>query len=112
MNHDKQQRLIDTAQAMNAAGLNPGTAGNLSVRDGNGMLITPSGMEYAGLSVDDIVWVGLDKCFPLLMVGIEILLDLLRTAARQLPQPDGEFARALETQFHGDLEAMVRSRPG
>jgi len=51
-----RQQLIETAQAMNASGLNQGTAGNLSVRSDDGMLITPSGMDYAGLTDDDIVW--------------------------------------------------------
>lgn len=52
--------LIETAQAMNAAGLNQGTSGNLSVRSESGMLITPSGMDYATMSVDDIVWLDYD----------------------------------------------------
>lgn len=56
MSDTLRQQLIDTALAMNAAGLNQGTAGNLSVRYRDGMLITPSGMDYAGLSVKDIVW--------------------------------------------------------
>jgi L-fuculose-phosphate aldolase len=51
-----RQQLIETAQAMNASGLNQGTSGNLSVRCDKGMLITPSGMDYAGLTEDDIVW--------------------------------------------------------
>ena len=51
-----RQQLIDTALAMNAAGLNQGASGNLSVRSEEGMLITPSGMAYDGLSVHDIVW--------------------------------------------------------
>ena len=51
-----RQQLIETALAMNASGLNQGTAGNLSVRCDEGMLITPSGMDYAGLNKDDIVW--------------------------------------------------------
>lgn len=55
-----QQTLITTAQAMTAAGLNKGTAGNLSVRFGEGFFITPTGMDYASLEVDDIPWVGLD----------------------------------------------------
>lgn len=55
-----QQTLIATAQAMTAAGLNKGTAGNLSVRSGEGFFITPTGMDYADLNVDDIPWVGLD----------------------------------------------------
>jgi L-fuculose-phosphate aldolase len=51
-----RQQLIETARAMNAGGLNQGVTGNLSVRYKQGMLITPSGMDYAGLSHDDIVW--------------------------------------------------------
>jgi L-fuculose-phosphate aldolase len=55
-----QQTLIDNAIAMNASGLNQGTSGNLSVRCEDGFLITPSGMDYAGLSADDIVWMNFD----------------------------------------------------
>ena len=51
-----RQQLIDTAIAMNASGLNQGTSGNLSARCKDGFLITPSGMDYAGLCPDDIVW--------------------------------------------------------
>ena len=51
-----RQQLIETAQAMNASGLNQGSSGNLSVRCDEGMLITPSGMNYAGLIDDDVVW--------------------------------------------------------
>jgi L-fuculose-phosphate aldolase len=55
-----RQQLIETAMAMNASGLNQGTSGNLSIRCEEGMLITPSGMDYAGLSLDDIVWMDFD----------------------------------------------------
>jgi L-fuculose-phosphate aldolase len=55
-----RKQLIKTAMAMNASGLNQGTSGNLSVRCEKGMLITPSGMDYAGLSLDDIVWMDFD----------------------------------------------------
>ena len=51
-----RQQLIETAVAMNASGLNQGTSGNLSIRYEEGMLITPSGMDYAALTPDDIVW--------------------------------------------------------
>ena len=51
-----RQQLIDTAQSMNASGLNKGISGNLSARFKDGMLITPSGMDYSGLSPEDIVW--------------------------------------------------------
>lgn len=52
--------LIETAKAMNDSGLNKGTSGNLSVRFDSGFLITPSGMDYAGLEEADIVWMTLD----------------------------------------------------
>jgi L-fuculose-phosphate aldolase len=51
-----RQQLIDTALSMNASGLNKGISGNLSARFEGGMLITPSGMDYSGLSPEDIVW--------------------------------------------------------
>lgn len=41
-------------------GLAIGSAGNLSVRDGNDVLITPSGIAYRDLRPDDICVVGLD----------------------------------------------------
>ncbi len=57
-----QQRLelIATAQAMNASGINVGTAGNLSVRSTEGMLITPSRIPYADLQPEQIVPIALD----------------------------------------------------
>ncbi|MDX2427721.1 MAG: L-fuculose-phosphate aldolase [Xanthomonadales bacterium] len=55
-----RQQLIETALAMNASGLNQGTSGNLSARYEDGFLITPSGMDYAGLSAADIVWLDFD----------------------------------------------------
>jgi len=47
--------LVDAARALAAEGLNPGTSGNLSARDGSGMWITPSGIAPARLEVDDLV---------------------------------------------------------
>ena len=60
MTTELRQQLIDTALAMNASGLNQGTSGNLSARCEDGFLITPSGMDYAGLSTNDIVWLDFD----------------------------------------------------
>jgi len=60
MSRELRQQLIDTAVAMNATGLNQGASGNLSVRCEDGFLITPTGLDYAGLSVDDIVWMDLE----------------------------------------------------
>ncbi len=55
-----RQQLIDTAIAMNASGLNQGTSGNLSVRCEDGFLITPSGLDYAGLTTQDLVLMDLN----------------------------------------------------
>lgn len=61
---DLRQHLIATALRMSAAGLNKGTAGNLSVRhseDGTaGFLITPTGMAYEALAPEDVVFMRLD----------------------------------------------------
>ena len=51
---DLRADLIATARALQPAGLNKGTAGNVSVRDGDGFLITPTGLPYDALSADDI----------------------------------------------------------
>ena len=59
-----RQQLIETARRMAIAGLNRGTAGNLSVRHGEegdpGFLITPTGMAYDILEAADIVCMRLD----------------------------------------------------
>lgn len=57
---DPRAELIATAQAMQPAGLNRGTSGNVSVRHGDGFYITPTGMPYAELRDDDIPLMALD----------------------------------------------------
>jgi len=54
--------LIRTARAMAAQGLNQGTSGNVSVRlpEGAGLLLTPSGVDYAALRPGDVVAMGWD----------------------------------------------------
>ena len=60
MTESLRQSVIDTARAMNANGLNQGASGNLSAREGDGFLITPSGMDYDSLKTTDIVWMDFD----------------------------------------------------
>ncbi len=57
---DLRADLIATARALQPAGLNKGTAGNVSVRDGDGFLITPTGLPYDTLAADDIPRMALD----------------------------------------------------
>ena len=56
--------IVATACAMNAAGINRGTSGNVSARmqsDGfDGFLITPTGMPYDTITAGDIVAMTLD----------------------------------------------------
>ncbi|MFT7028134.1 MAG: L-fuculose-phosphate aldolase [Paracoccaceae bacterium] len=77
--------IIDACRAMNASGLNQGTSGNISVRSGDGILITPTSMAYDAMTPDDIVWMGFDG------------------AVR------GRNAPSSEWRFHLDI---LRARPG
>nr|WP_315542485.1 L-fuculose-phosphate aldolase [uncultured Aggregatibacter sp.] len=51
------QKIIDTCLEMTRLGLNQGTAGNVSVRYKDGMLITPTGMPYHLMKPENIVYV-------------------------------------------------------
>ncbi|MDG6894433.1 L-fuculose-phosphate aldolase [Volucribacter amazonae] len=51
------KKIIETCLAMTKLGLNQGTAGNVSVRYQNGMLITPTGMPYELMTEESIVYV-------------------------------------------------------
>ena len=52
-----RKKIIQSALELEKKGLNQCKAGNISVRWKNGMLITPSGMEYNKLKAEDIVYV-------------------------------------------------------
>lgn len=50
-----RDELVGTAKQMSALGLTPGMSGNVSVRHGDAMYVTPSGMPYSDLVADDVV---------------------------------------------------------
>jgi L-fuculose-phosphate aldolase len=58
-----RQRMIDTCLKMNASGLNQGTSGNLSLRAGDGFLVTPSSLPYEDMRPEDIVAMGFDGTY-------------------------------------------------
>lgn len=58
-----RQKMVDTCHAMEAKGINQGTAGNLSLRHGDGFLITPSSLAYDTMQPEDIVEMGWDGTF-------------------------------------------------
>jgi L-fuculose-phosphate aldolase len=51
-----RQSVIDACIEMNRLGINQGTSGNISVRFGDGMLVTPTSRPYASLEPQDIVF--------------------------------------------------------
>ncbi len=58
-----RQEMVATCRAMDAKGINQGTAGNLSVRHDDGFLITPSSMPYDIMQPEDIVAMGWDGTY-------------------------------------------------
>jgi len=56
-----RQLIIDLCIEMNSSGLNQGTSGNISARYDANMLITPSGIPYEKLRVEDIVCMSLEN---------------------------------------------------
>lgn len=55
-----RQAIIDKCRWMNASGLNQGTSGNISVRHGGMMLITPSATPYEAMRPEMIAAMPLD----------------------------------------------------
>ncbi|MCX9156972.1 class II aldolase/adducin family protein [Niveibacterium sp. 24ML] len=55
MNAPLREQLLACARHVAAIGLNPGAAGNLSLRTHSGMLITPSGLPWEALGTADFV---------------------------------------------------------
>jgi L-fuculose-phosphate aldolase len=51
---------VASAQGLLRLGLVSGTEGNVSAREGQRVLITPSGLPYPAMTVDDLVALGLD----------------------------------------------------
>jgi L-fuculose-phosphate aldolase len=57
---EKRQSIIDACLRMNATGINQGTSGNVSLRHGEGMLITPTSTPYEAMKPEQIVYMHLD----------------------------------------------------
>ena len=51
-----REELLATARKLSGAGLNRGASGNVSARDGDGFLVTPSGMAPEDMTPHDMVW--------------------------------------------------------
>lgn len=53
-------KVLATARAMNARGINRGAAGNVSARVDGGFVVTPTGMAYDACEAEDMAFVGMD----------------------------------------------------
>jgi len=82
---DKRLAIVDACRRMNELGINQGRSGNISCRMANGLLVTPSGLDYDALRPEDIV-----------------SLDMEGGA------PDGQLKPSSEWRFHCDI---LRARP-
>ena len=59
----KRLAIIDACRRMNALGINQGTSGNISLRHGKGMLITPTSVPYEEMTAEQIVLMDMDGAF-------------------------------------------------
>ena len=57
---DERNKIITVCRELESCGFITGTWGNVSIRYGDGFLLTPSRVEYASMVPEDIVLVGLD----------------------------------------------------
>jgi L-fuculose-phosphate aldolase len=89
-----RKEIIATCFAMEQKGINQGTSGNVSVRWGEGLLITASGVAYETMAPEDIVYLEMDGT------------------------PHGPHSPSSEWRFHRDImrerpdvEAIVHAHP-
>ena len=57
----RRQSIVDACREMNRLGINQGTSGNISLRHGDGMLITPTSVPYDAMQSEQIVFMKLDS---------------------------------------------------
>lgn len=55
--------LIEACRSMNSLGINKGTSGNISVRYGDGFMISPTGIPYDKMTPEHVVAMGWDATY-------------------------------------------------
>ena len=90
----KRQSIIEACRDMNRLGINQGTSGNISLRHGEGMLITPTSVPYDAMQPDQIVFLGLDA----------------DPAAGQRPSSEWRFHRDI-LRARPEVNAVVHAHP-
>jgi L-fuculose-phosphate aldolase len=89
--------IIRAAREINALGINQGTAGNISVRDADAMLITPSGIPYAAMTPD-------------MIAAVSLLESDLAFEGPLQPSTEWRFHRDI-FRARGDVNAVVHTHP-
>jgi len=91
-----RQAIIDACLEMNTSGINQGTSGNISVRIGSEMLITPSGIPY-------------EKMTPEMIVALPLSAEnALKTTVK--PSSEWRFHRDI-LRAKPDVQAVVHAHP-
>ena len=58
-----RREMVATCRRMNDSGINQGTAGNLSIRNPAGFLVTPTSLPYDGMQPEDLVQMSFDGTY-------------------------------------------------
>jgi L-fuculose-phosphate aldolase len=103
-----REELVQTCRAMARLGLAKGTSGNVGVRHGEGLLISPTGMDYDRLTPEQVVQMRWDGSF----VG-DILPSSEWRFHRDILRQRGEFNAIVHTHsMHATaLSIMGRGIP-
>lgn len=91
---EKRQSIIDACLRMNALGINQGTSGNISLRHGEGMLVTPTSTPYEAMKPEHIVYMAPDGSHD----------------PAQRPSSEWRFHRDI-LKARADVEAVVHAHP-
>lgn len=59
----QREEMVEICRRMNASGINQGTAGNMSVRNPKGFLITPTSLPYDAMQPRDLVQMYFDGSY-------------------------------------------------
>ncbi|GEL20370.1 class II aldolase/adducin family protein [Pseudonocardia asaccharolytica] len=92
--HDERVQLVEYCRRMQADELTVGTSGNLSVRSGNHIAITPSGVPYAELTPESIC-----------------VLDLAGNRVEDGLEPSTEVPMHTQVYAQTDAVAVVHTHP-
>lgn len=93
----ERQQVVDAAQDLLAAGLVIGTAGNVSLRTGDMVVITPSGVDYRSLTAEQVCLVDVGGHVHEAALAPSTELPLHLAAYRSARSPADKMAAVVHT---------------